>query len=146
MPTKRGGKQKKIEPANAAEAVIGKFYQPHHVAARRLMLLGVTCCTILIAVLWGWAIKLRLESVTWKKTNEGQLVSDVKQNWDKSFSEEKNATEVRATSVREGIQTAVGNLLASEAASSSLATSSTTSTTENTTTSPAVTTTTKTKK
>lgn len=54
---------------------------------------GVGIFTLTIFVLWGWALKIRLDYFSWQKTPEKKIVESAKTDWDKYFSDTKKLEE-----------------------------------------------------
>ena len=54
---------------------------------------GVGIFSLTIILLWGWAMKIRLDTFSWQKTPENKIVESAKTDWDKYFTETKTLEE-----------------------------------------------------
>jgi len=61
--------------------------------AKLLLWFGVGIFSLTIFILWGWALKIRLDYFSWQKTPENQLVESTKTDWNKYFADTKESEE-----------------------------------------------------
>ena len=73
------------------------IFKPHHNPAPRgakiWLWIGVGIFSLTIFALWGWAMKIRLDSFSWQKTPEKKMIETAKTDWDKYFAETKTLEE-----------------------------------------------------
>lgn len=54
---------------------------------------GVGIFALTIFILWGWALKIRLDYFSWQKTPEKKIVESAKTDWNTYFSDTKKLEE-----------------------------------------------------
>lgn len=62
-------------------------------AARSWMWVGVASVAAMIIILWGWAMKSKMDTLNWKKAPEKQLFEKTRAEWDKVFADNKENTD-----------------------------------------------------
>ena len=70
---------------------------------------GVGIFSLTIILLWGWAMKIRLDTFSWQKTPENKIVESAKTDWDKYFTETKTLEENK-NKIKEALSQIVINL------------------------------------
>ncbi len=61
--------------------------------AKLLLWFGVGIFSLTIFILWGWALKIRLDYFSWQKTPENKMIETAKTDWDKYFADTKESEE-----------------------------------------------------
>ncbi len=89
---KNKGKLKKSTPAKDAllelkERENSLIIKPENAAAKRLMWFSATLFSLMIIILWGWAMKVRLDNLSIKQTPETKLIKQGQQDWDTLFNQ-----------------------------------------------------------
>lgn len=97
MPPK---KTKKKPPAE--EAPLTPAYNED---AKTKLWLGVALFMAVIIILWGWAFKLNISSISWKNSAENGLPGQVKKSWDEVFSD------VKAEETKDTVKKQIQNLI-----------------------------------
>lgn len=73
------------------------IFKPQQIPAMRgakiWMWAGVGIFSLTIILLWGWAMKIRLDTFSWQKTPENKMVETAKTDWNKYFAETKTLEE-----------------------------------------------------
>ena len=57
--------------------------------AYRWLWLGVASFTVIIALLWGWSLKMQLAFFSWRASPESSLVNRARVEWNNIFSVQK---------------------------------------------------------
>ena len=86
---------------------------------------GVGIFSLTILLLWGWAMKIRLDTFSWQKTPENKIVQTAKTDWDKYFTETKTLEENKNK-----IKDALGQILANISTTTTISTSTTATSTK----------------
>jgi hypothetical protein len=68
-------------------------YNPTVRSAKFWLWSGVGIFSLMILILWGWAMKIRLDAFSWQKTPEKKIVETAKTDWDTYFTETKTLEE-----------------------------------------------------
>lgn len=85
---RKNKKEPVVEPqADLKEAIAARYR--HKAKANVWMWTGVVIFTIIIAVLWGWSLKLRASFFSWGDFKESQLVAQTQADWDALFTQTK---------------------------------------------------------
>ena len=119
-------KTKKRTPANADHGAENQpeiraaqnRYRMYDPAARRLMWIGVTIFSVIIVVLWGWALRLNIAFTSWDDLPEKQFFAATQNSWDTAF-------KITAGPISDTDKTKLKELLAALAASSTATTTAT---------------------
>ena len=83
-------------------------YSPALRGAKIWMWCGVGIFALMIIVLWGWAMKIRLDAFSWQKTPESRIVNTAKTDWDKYFADTK-ALEENKIKIENALKQIVAN-------------------------------------
>lgn len=123
---KKSGPPVKETPAEINPAdLIAPYYQREPSSARTLRWVGTLSCAALIILLWGWALTLRVSSISWQATDENKFVSETKQSWDGAFAAEQ-AKQPPLASVRSAISAIIAKTVATAPAANASSTATTT--------------------
>lgn len=85
---KTGKKIKESPPSSTIEKAKPELIiKPENNSAKRLMWLSVGLFTAVILILWGWAMKINLSNLNFRKSAEGQLLQRSQAEWDRLFND-----------------------------------------------------------
>ncbi|HLD61041.1 MAG TPA: hypothetical protein VJA27_02840 [Patescibacteria group bacterium] len=111
-------------PAPSYEQYLERARQQN--AARSWMWVGVVSVATMIIILWGWAMKSKMDTLNWRKAPEKQLFEKTRAEWGKVFSDNQDNTE-QLGQTKEDLKGALQQILTATS-SGTVAPSSTTST------------------
>lgn len=121
-------KKKTLNPEEQEERAIAEFSSEiaRQRTARRWMVLGVSFFVVIIALLWGWSIKLQVSQLRWSGSAEEKFIEENKKNWDAAFNRPKAAETAETT--QQKIKEAITFIIENTSSTASTASSTPTTT------------------
>jgi hypothetical protein len=80
-------RKKQSNPIQSVPTIPIPVPNPNQNAKKWLWLL-VGSFTVVILILWGWAAKIQISSVSWNKTPEKKILENSKNEWNTLFNDE----------------------------------------------------------
>lgn len=108
--------------------------KPDNPKAKKLMWVSVATFTIVIALLWGWAIKIQFSNLNFIQSSESKLLQKTKQEWSNAFADEQKNQNTTTVKIKDGLKQIIATINATNTLDTLLSASSTTTTLTTTTT------------
>lgn len=87
---------------------------------------GIFIIFTAIIILWGWSLKIGLDSFSWKESKEQSLINNLQKNWQQNFSEKKTETATLNDQEKNLIKNKLANLINQTLSSTAISANNTT--------------------
>lgn len=101
-------RRKKQSTAPQQPPIIGP--SPVNPATKRLLWLLVGSFTLVILLLWGWATKIQLSSISWSKTPEKRILETSRNEWNELFNNEE--TKIKNEQLKKELKNMIAQFVA----------------------------------